>query len=446
MSGLLNVRGVLGGSASAPTGLIKVKLLDGALGRQQLARSTASIALNSRQQMTLDVELAPADSHGYVRLAGSIDLLGRQEEEERGQQQAGAAGGSSPSGSTAVSAGAVDAAATGGASSKGVAAEGATTHAAATISSSSSRGKKKKGKGAQHHAQGNSMDAADGSVADAPQAAAIINSSSSEPYLELGLSVRDGGMSLLTSLAPGLTWGGGSASVNFAATGPAASPLLTGSASFNKGSLGTSVLRHPLTQLSGSLAVDGDTLAVSGLEAKVGPKGTLAVRGALPLTPHSQNGGSNAAASGGGGGVSDRLHASAAGVELRVRNMYSGSLDADLDLRGSLASPVLGGRIVFSKGTAYLVPPAASSNTPAAGSEAAAAAAAASSSNSSQAELVRTAFAALKAGRARAATAAAADARGQVGRLFARVGVWRIAVLCSQAPKVQRLSVTTKSI
>lgn len=191
----------------------------------------------------------------------------------------------------------------------------------------------------------------------------------------------------------------------------------TGSASFNKGSLGTSVLKHPLTQLTGSLAVDGDTLAVSGLEAKVGPKGALAIRGTLPLTHLATNssGGSKTAAGGSGGvgvaaPVADRLHASVSGVELRVRNVYSGSLDADLDLRGSLSTPVLGGKIVFSRGTAFLVPPAGSSSAP----EATATPASSSNSSSSQAELVRTAFAALKAGKARAATAAAADARGEV--------------------------------
>jgi hypothetical protein len=189
--------------------------------------------------------------------------------------------------------------------------------------------------------------------------------------------------------------------------------ICAGSASFNKGSVGTSVLKHPLTQLTGSLAVDGDALAVSSLEAKVGPKGTLAIRGTLPLTHLSSNGSSKQSAAGSGGApaVGDRLHASMSGVELRVRNMYSGSLDADLDLRGSLSTPVLGGRIVFSRGTAFLVPPAGNS----AGTDAGAAAAAASNRNSSQAELVRTAFGALKAGRARAATAAAADARGEVG-------------------------------
>jgi hypothetical protein len=208
----------------------------------------------------------------------------------------------------------------------------------------------------------------------------------------------------------------------------------SGSATFNKGVVGTPVLRHPLTQLTGSLAVDGDSLAVSSLEAKVGPKGNLAVRGTLPLThttssssSSSRAGGSStqAAATGGGGGggagaaghIGDRLHACVSGVELRVRNVYSGCLDADLDLRGSLSSPVLGGRLVFSKGTAFLVPPAGSASGPEP------AAAAASSSSSSQVELVRTAFAALKAGRARAATAAAVDARPQVGVVGAGGGV-----------------------
>jgi hypothetical protein len=194
-------------------------------------------------------------------------------------------------------------------------------------------------------------------------------------------------------------------------------PPPTGSANFSKGSLGTPMLRHPLTALTGSLAVDGDTLAVSGLEAKVGPKGTLAIRGSLPLMPNGN--GSNSTSR---GGVDSRLHAVASGVELRARNMYSGILDADLDLRGSLAAPVLGGRVVFSKGTAFLVPPAGGSSGP----DAAAAAAPANSSSRSQAELVRTAFAALKAGRARAATAAAAtaavDTRGVSGWALGVVG------------------------
>jgi hypothetical protein len=215
VSGLLNVRGVLGGSASAPTGLLRVKLLDGALGRQRLARSTASLALNSRQQLTMDVELAPADSHGFVKLAGSIDLLGQQQTEGQGQEGLGQTGGD-------AAAGGVQALTASGADGKGGEGQQGNTGSSAG-SNGGSKGRKKKGKGQQQ------QPAAAAAVAPAPAAPAdSSSSSSSEPFLELGLSVRDGGMSLLTSLAPGLTWGGGSAALNFAATGPASAPILTG--------------------------------------------------------------------------------------------------------------------------------------------------------------------------------------------------------------------------
>lgn len=218
------MRGVLGGSASAPTGLIKVKLLDGALGRQKLARSTASLALNSKQQLTMDVELAPADSHGFVKLAGSIDLLGI--EEQPGFRGSGSTGSSEPAAAAAGVQPAVD-----GSSSK------ADVGNSSSSSNGSSKGKKKKrGKGQPSGGSSSTAIPAPAAAAEVAPAAALMplaaapdsSSSSSEPYLELGLSVRDGGMSLLTSLAPGLTWGGGSAALNFAATGPATAPVLTG--------------------------------------------------------------------------------------------------------------------------------------------------------------------------------------------------------------------------
>ncbi|WIA09845.1 hypothetical protein OEZ85_010059 [Tetradesmus obliquus] len=380
VSGLLNVKGSLGGSAAAPTGVLHLRLLEGALGSQRLAKAAASLALNAAQQLSLDVQLAPADSHGHIKLAGSIDLAGepaRQQQQQQQQQQASAAGKSSSSSSIRST--------NGKGSGKG--------------------GKSSRGKGSkelqQQLAQTNSM-----------SIAADSSSSAGEPHLALALSVKDGGMCLLTGLAPGITWGGGSAAVNLAANGPAAAPLVTGSASFSKGSLSTSFLRHPVSQLSGSLSLDGQRLAVAGLEARVGPKGALALRGSLPL----QHGGSGSSSSAGVQQEQEEqqqpaegLAAGLAGIELRVRNMYSGSLDASLQVGGSLAAPQLGGQVTFSRGTAYLVPPAAGGpGGGAAGGPAAAAAAAAGNGSSSssqlgQSELVKTAFAALKAGKARAA-------------------------------------------
>lgn len=246
MSGLLNVRGVLGGSVSTPTGLIKIKLLDGALGRQKLARSTASLALNSKQQLTMDVELAPADSHGFVKLAGSVDLLGPEE----GQ----------PGSSSSISSGAaVDAGVQ--AAKSDVGSSAAEPHSSSSSSNSGGgKGKKRKGKGqsagvtSATNTAAAVAPAADGSPTAAPSPAADNSSSSSEPYLELGVSVRDGGMALLTSLAPGLTWGGGSAALNFAATGPATAPILTGKAGLDRPA---KVDMSLLCFLSGPQAPDG---------------------------------------------------------------------------------------------------------------------------------------------------------------------------------------------
>jgi hypothetical protein len=367
---LFNVRGSLGGSAAAPTGVLHLKLLDGALGSQRLAKAAASLALNAAQQLSLDVQLAPADSHGHIKLAGSIDLAGDNSKQQ--QQEAAASNGSTRSRN-----------ADGRASSKG------------------SKGSRAKGSRDQQQQvqQGQASSTND-----------TRSGSSTEPHLALALNVKDGGMGLLTGLAPGITWGGGSASVNLAASGPAAAPLVTGSASFSKGSLSSSVLRHPVTQLSGSLSLDGSRLAVAGLEARVGPKGALALRGSLPLTHSSCSSSSSGQPGDQEQQPAEGLAAGIAGIELRLRNMYSGSLDASLQVAGSLAAPQLGGRLVFSRGTAYLVPPAASGPAGgAAGGPAAAAADAAGNGNSSsssqlgQSELVKTAFAALKAGKARAA-------------------------------------------
>eukprot|EP00775_Hariotina_reticulata_P008364 gene8364-8548_t len=285
VSGLLNVRGAVGGSISTPTGVLHLRLVDGAIGRQRLARSTASLALNAAQQLALD----------------------------------------------------------------------------------------------------------------------------------------DGGMAVLAGLVPELSWGGGSAAISLAVTGSATDPTVSGSAAFNKGSLSTSFLKHPITQLTGNLTLDDSRLAVAGLEAKVGPKGTVAVRGSLPLHPGQSAAVAAPAAhagvtsskgsSDGASPVPSRLTAAVSGIDLRVRGMYSGSFDAHISASGSLAAPQVGGQVVFKQGTAYLVPPAGATGSSAAGE--AAAAPQPSSRELGQAELVRTAFAALKAGRARAAV----DQRHQVKRV-----------------------------
>eukprot|EP00879_Flechtneria_rotunda_P005399 GHRR01005689.1.p1 GENE.GHRR01005689.1~~GHRR01005689.1.p1 ORF type:complete len:594 (+),score=268.38 GHRR01005689.1:244-1782(+) len=129
----------------------------------------------------------------------------------------------------------------------------------------------------------------------------------------------------------------------------------------------------------------------------------MAIRGALPIKADSTNSKQPLVDSG--------LVAEVSNIDLRVRNMYSGLLDASLEVNGSLTAPQLGGVVVFSRGTAYLVPPAAAGTGSTAEAQEAAAAAA-SASQLGQADMVKRAFSALKAGRARAVL----DQRQQVAK------------------------------
>ncbi len=165
-----------------------------------------------------------------------------------------------------------------------------------------------------------------------------------------------------------------------------------------------------MTHRSGSVTIDGEALSASNLEARVGTRGHVKVRGSLPLKPRLLQ---PASARDGSSGRDPLLQPppcmqlDVAGLELRVKNLYTGSVDASVSVKGATSAPVVGGSVRFSRGTAYLLPagssPQPGGQTVPEAAQTAAAAAASSSASVSEAELVSRGFAALKAGRLRAA-------------------------------------------
>ena len=171
--------------------------------------------------------------------------------------------------------------------------------------------------------------------------------------LDVRLSVKDGGMALLTSVTPDLRWQGGQAAVELRLRGSLEQPVLSGTASVAKATLECpAVLRWPLTNVTAEVRAGGGLLTVEGLEARCGRRGTLRLRGTLPVYGPSGGGGSG----GRDAPPTYRLAAEASGLELRLRNMYSGQYDASLVLTGSLACPTVGGSMRFSKGIVFIVP------------------------------------------------------------------------------------------
>lgn len=186
-----------------------------------------------------------------------------------------------------------------------------------------------------------------------------------QQQMDVRLSVKDGGMALLTSVTPDLRWQGGLAVVDVRLRGPIDQPVLSGTASISRATLDCPLLRFPLTNVSTEVRAGGGLLMVDSLEARCGRRGHLKARGSLPVY---------GSASGVGGSVSlpllqqhgqNKLLAEASGLELRVRNLYSGQYDANLAVTNSLASPTVAGGMRFSRGIVFMVPQGAAGDPPA---------------------------------------------------------------------------------
>lgn len=341
---MLYVRGRLTGSVMAPTGSVTVKLADGAVGNVRLAKANAALALDSQQRLSVDVDMVPADVHGNLKLSGTVALPST----------------SSSSSSTAQS-----------------------TQQQAPASSSL-----QPGTGAA--SLDNTAAAAGGG----------------ELPLDVQLTIKDGGLAVVSSLVPSFGWESGSALLSFRMQGTAISkPSVSGNIMFNKAVINSDYLRHPLTHINGHATLDSQALTVSAFEARSGSKGHVRMQGMLPAqcsTPDTPS--SSSSQQDAGQQTQEGLHVNVSNLELKVRNVYTGDLDADMSVAGCLTSPVLGGHVRFSRGVAYLMPQGAATATtpadtlaPANGNGSSTAA-----TNMEESDMVTKAFSALKAGRHRA--------------------------------------------
>lgn len=180
-------------------------------------------------------------------------------------------------------------------------------------------------------------------------------------------SVQDGGMQLISALsAPSLGTGGpvewqaGGADITLAVRGTLADPIYDGSAVITRAKIVSPLLARPLYPVNANVRIQRNTLYADHFDAKCGPRGSVKVRGAVPVLQPRRGAGSDtweglvARADVQGG-----IRAEATGLDVRARAAYSGRLDADLVVKGTLLEPEVGGSLRLSKGTAFIQPNAA---------------------------------------------------------------------------------------
>ena len=185
--------------------------------------------------------------------------------------------------------------------------------------------------------------------------------------VEVDWSVQDGGMQLVSALsAPSLGTGGpvewqeGGANIALTVRGTLADPIYDGAAVITRAKIVSPLLARPLYPVNANVRIQRNTLYADSFDAKCGPRGSVKVRGAVPVL-HTRRGASGETWEGlvARADVQGGIRAEASGLDVRARAVYSGRLDADIVVKGTLLEPEVGGSLRLSKGTAFLQPNAA---------------------------------------------------------------------------------------
>lgn len=169
-----------------------------------------------------------------------------------------------------------------------------------------------------------------------------------EREIDINLNVQDGGMAVLTSLSPNVRWKQGIANLTATVAGTLERPIVRGEALISKALLDCPVLKYPLNLVSADIRCEDDIITVRGIDAYVGRKGRIRVRGTLPLrhgAPREPL-------------VNSRLTFDLNQLEVKARNLYTGQVDALLTARDSVERPIIGGSMRFSRGSLFLNPQA----------------------------------------------------------------------------------------
>jgi hypothetical protein len=164
--------------------------------------------------------------------------------------------------------------------------------------------------------------------------------------VEVDWSVHDRGMQLVSALsAPSLGTGGpvewlaGGADITLAVRGTLADPVYDGAAVITRAKIVSPLLARPLYPVSANVRIQRNTLYADHFDAKCGPRGSIKVRGAVPvLQPRRGASGDTWEGLVARADVQGGIRAEATGLDVRARAAYSGRLDADLVVKAGLCT------------------------------------------------------------------------------------------------------------
>lgn len=303
--GILHMEGDLRGNLAKPECDVQVRLLDGAIGGIDLGRAEIVASLTPTSRFLFNAKFEPIIQNGHVHIQGSVPLTFVQNnvlEEDNSERDKS--------------------------ESSWIRSWGTEKSKAPVDEASDKRSSRERNEEGWDTQLAENLKGLNWSLLDAGE-------------VRIDADIKDAGMMLLTALSPYANWLQGNAEVVLQVRGTVEQPVLDGSASFHRATVSSPVFRKPLTNFGGSVLVNSNRLSISSLEGRVNRKGKLSVKGNLPLRTGEASDG-------------DKIDLKCEVLEVRAKNIFSGQVDTQLQVSGSILQPNISGKMKLSHGEAYL--------------------------------------------------------------------------------------------
>jgi translocation and assembly module TamB len=159
--------------------------------------------------------------------------------------------------------------------------------------------------------------------------------------ISINARVQDEGLALLNLFTnQQVTWVNGQGQVNVDVQGTLNQPIINGIATVNNATFQAQALPDPLTNVTGTLQFNGDTLTVESLQGQYN-KGAVTAAGVLPIFARQA---AQAEA------ATNPLTVSVNNLDLNVQGLYQGGVSGDVLIGGTALSPDIGGTIQLNNG------------------------------------------------------------------------------------------------
>ncbi|CAD5167233.1 unnamed protein product [Musa acuminata subsp. malaccensis] len=306
IKGILHMEGDLKGSLAKPECDVQIRLLDGTIGGIDLGRAEIVASITSTSRFLFNANFEPVNQSGHVHIQGSVPVTYVQNESEEEIE-------------------------------KDMVAAGGVIRIPVWIKESE-RGSSED----INEKKINRDKIEEGWDLQLAESLKVLNWNMLDTgEVRINADIKDGGMTLITALCPYATWLHGYADIMLQVRGTVEQPIVDGSASFHRASVFSPVLRKPLTNFGGTVHVVSNRLSITSIESRVSRKGKLLLKGNLPLRSSESS-------------INDKIDLKCEVLEVRAKNIFSGQVDSQMQIMGSILQPNISGMIQLSRGEAYL--------------------------------------------------------------------------------------------